>query len=70
MVVPPDTNVVRSGVLIGFATNLRPGLGGVSIGNNLSRSLGLLIATIGVIRTHQMVFTNLIMTMHVNNIAD
>jgi hypothetical protein len=70
MVVPLDTNVVRGGVLIGFATNLGPGLGGVLIGSNLSRSLGLPIVTIGVIRTHQMVFTNLRMAIHVNKIAD
>jgi hypothetical protein len=70
MVVPPDTNVIRGGVLIRFATNLGRGLGEVSIGRNLSRSSGLPIATIGVIRTLQMVFTNPIMTTHVNKIAN
>jgi len=44
--------------------------GGVSVGRNLSRSLGLPIATIGVIRTHQMVFTDPIMATHVKRIAN
>ncbi len=70
LVVPPNTNVVRGGVLIGYATNLGHGLGGISVGRNLNQSSRLPIATIGVIKTHQMVFTNLIMTTHVNKIVD
>jgi hypothetical protein len=70
MVVAPNMNVVRGGVLIRFATNLSLGLGGVLTQRNLSRSLGLLIAITRVIRTPRMVFTNLIMTIHVNRTVD
>jgi hypothetical protein len=70
MVVAPNMNVVRGGVLIRFATNLSLGLGGVLTRRNLSRSLGLLIAITRVIRTPRMVFTNLIMTIHVNRTVD
>jgi hypothetical protein len=38
MVVAPNTIVVRGGILIGFATNLGHGSGGISVGRNLSRS--------------------------------
>jgi hypothetical protein len=44
MIVAPNTNVVRSGVLIRFATNLGRGLGGVSIGKNLNWNSGLPIS--------------------------
>jgi hypothetical protein len=50
-VVAPNTNVVKSGILIGYATNLDHGLGGVSIGRNLTRSLGLLVAITRVVAT-------------------
>jgi hypothetical protein len=48
-VVAPSMNVVRGGVLTGFATNLGHGSGRVSVGRNLSRSLGLLTITIVVV---------------------
>jgi hypothetical protein len=70
MVVAPNTNVVRSGILIGFATNLGHGLGTVMIGRNLSQSSGRPIVIITVIGTHQMVSTNLIMITHVNRITN
>jgi hypothetical protein len=35
MVVAPNTTVVRGGILIGFATNLGHGLGGILVGRNL-----------------------------------
>jgi hypothetical protein len=69
-VVAPNTNVVRGGVLIGFATNLGCGLSRVLAGRNLSRSLGLSIATTRVVGTPYMVFTNPIMTTHENKIVD
>jgi hypothetical protein len=56
----------EGGILIGFATNLGLGLGRISIKRNLSGSLEIPIANIGVVGTPQMLFTNLIMTTHVN----
>ncbi len=66
IVVAPNTNVVRVGVLIGSTTNLGSGLDGVLPRRNLSRSSALPTTTIGVIGSSQMVFTNPIMTIHVN----
>jgi hypothetical protein len=66
MVVSPNINVVRRGVLIGFTTKLGSGLGGVLAIKNLSRNLTLLTITIGVIGIPQMVFTNLMITIHMN----
>jgi len=40
--VAPNTNIIKSGILIGSVTNLGNGSGGVSIGRNLSRSSTLL----------------------------
>jgi hypothetical protein len=51
MVVAPNTNVVKGGVLIGYTTNLGRGLGGVSIGRNFNKSFGLPTATTGVVGT-------------------
>jgi hypothetical protein len=45
-------------------------LGGISIGRNLSQNVGLLAISIGVVGTLQMVFTNLIMTIHMNKTVD
>jgi hypothetical protein len=70
MVITSNTNVVKSGVLIRCATNLGGGLGGVLVGRNLSWSSTLPTSTIGIVETPQIVFTNLIMTTHVNRIAD
>jgi hypothetical protein len=66
IVVAPITNVVRSGVLIGFTTNLGSGLGGISIQRYLSRSSALPTTIITVVGTPHMVFTNSIMTTDVN----
>jgi len=63
-------DVVRGGILIRYATKLGSGLGGVLARRNLNRSSTLLIATIGVVGTIQIVFTNLIMTTHVNEIGN
>jgi hypothetical protein len=68
--VAPSMNVVKGEVLIGFAANLGHGLSKVSIGNNLSRNLGILAVTTRVVGTPQMVFTNSIMTTHVNKTAN
>jgi hypothetical protein len=62
LIVAPNTNVVRGGILIGSVTNLGYGTSGVSIERNLNNSLGLLATPIGVVGTFQMVFTNSIMT--------
>jgi hypothetical protein len=70
MVVAPITNVVRGGILIGFATNLGSGSGGVLARKNLNQSPRLPILTIGVVGTPQMVFTNSIMITHVNKTAN
>jgi len=61
---------VKGGVLIGSTMNLGRGSRGVLARRNLSRSLGIPIATIGVVGTPQMVFTNPIMTTHVNKIIN
>jgi hypothetical protein len=66
MVVAPNINVIRRGILIGFATKLGSKLSGVSTIRNLSQSSAPPIATTRVIGILQMVFTNLIMTTHVN----
>jgi hypothetical protein len=39
MVVAPNMDVVRKGTLIGFATNLGSGLGGILLGRTLNRNL-------------------------------
>lgn len=65
-IVAPNTNVVRGGVLIGFVANLGCGSSKVSMGRNLNRNLGIPTTNIGVIGTPHMVFTNHIMTIHVN----
>jgi hypothetical protein len=66
MIVTPTMDVVRDGVLIGYGEKLGSGSGGVSTRKNLNGSLALPIATITIIATLQMVFTNPIMTTHVN----
>jgi hypothetical protein len=47
IVVAPNTNFIKVGILIGFATNLGHGLSGVLAGRNLNRNLGLPATTIG-----------------------
>jgi hypothetical protein len=63
-------DVVRRGVLIRFVAKLGSGSGGVLARRKLSGSSTLLIAITGVVGRPQMVFTNLIMTTHVNRIVD
>jgi hypothetical protein len=69
-IITPNINVVRRGILIGSVTKLGSELGGVLIGRNLSRSSVLPITTTRVVGILQMVFTNMIITIHVNMIAD
>jgi hypothetical protein len=66
MVVAPTMVVVKRGVLIGSIVKLGNQLGGVSIGKKISGNTTLPATSIGVIKTPQMVFSNLIMTTHVN----
>jgi len=67
MVVAPNINVVRRGVLIGFITKLGSRLGGVSVVKNLNQNLTLLITITRVVGIPQMMFTNSITTIHVNH---
>ncbi len=62
-IVVSTTYFVKSGILIGSATNLGYGLGGILTKRKLSRSLGIPITIIGVVATLHMVFTNPIMIM-------
>ncbi len=66
MVVAPNINVVKNEILIGFVANLGSGSSGVSARRNLNQSLTLLTTTIGVVGTPQIVFINMITTIHVN----
>ncbi len=59
-------DVVKKGTLIGCVIKLGSGSDGISTRRNLNRNLALPTTTIGVIGTLHMVFTNLIMTTHVN----
>ncbi len=58
------------GRLIGSAVKLGSGLGGILVRRKLNGSTTLPIATTGVVGTRHMVFTNPIMTTHVNRIVD
>jgi hypothetical protein len=69
-IVAPNINVVKKGVLIGFATKLGSGSSGVLAIRNLSQSLALPIVTIRVVGIPQMAFTNLITITHVNRTTD
>ncbi len=69
-IVAPNMDVDRRGVLIGFAIKLGNGLGGIPARRNSSQSLTLLIAITRVVGTSEMVFTNSIMTIHVNRTID
>ncbi len=62
----PNIDVVKRGVVIGSAAKLGSKLGGVLVLKNLSQSSTLPTSTTGVIGILQMVFTNLITTIHVN----
>jgi hypothetical protein len=70
MVVALNINVVRREGLIGSTTKLGSGSNGVSTIRNLNRSSALPTIFTRVVGILQMVFTNLIMTTHVNRIAD
>ncbi len=70
IVVAPNTNFVRGGIFIRFVMNLDCGLGRVLERRTLNRSYELLTETIGVVGTPKMVFTNLIMTTHMNKIVN
>jgi nitrogen fixation protein len=67
-VVAPTMDVVKRGVLIGSTTNLGNGWSGVLARKKLSGNTTLPITIIGVVGTLQTMFTNLIMTIHVNKI--
>jgi hypothetical protein len=69
-VVAPTMDVVRKGILIGSTTKLGNGLGGVSARRKLSGSMALSTTTTRVVGTSQMIFTNLMMTIHVNTTID
>ncbi len=58
------------GVLIGYATKLGSGSGGVLVGRNMNRSLVLPSTTTKVVSIPQMVFINSITTTHGNRIVD
>jgi hypothetical protein len=68
--VAPTMDVVKKGVLIGSTSKLGNGSGGVSTRRKLNGSMALPTTTTGVVGTLQMVFTNLIMTTHVNKTID
>ncbi len=70
IIVAPTMNFVRSGILIGFKPNSNRGSEGALMGRNLSKILGISVATIGVVGTPQMVFINPIMTTHENKIIN
>jgi hypothetical protein len=70
MVVAPNIDVVKRGVLIGYVTKLGSRLNGVSIGRNLSRSLVLPTTNIGVVCIPRMVFTNPMMIIHGDTITN
>jgi hypothetical protein len=69
-VVEPNIDVVKRGVLIGFAAKLGSGSSGVLAGRNLSQSSALPIPIIGVVGIPQMVFINLIMATNGNMTTD
>jgi hypothetical protein len=65
IVVAPNTNSIKGGILIEFATNLGRGSRGVLVGMILNKSLKLLATTTRVIGTFYMTFTNPIMIIRV-----
>ncbi len=66
MVIEPNIDVLRRGVLIGSVAKLGSGSSGVLVGRNLSRSSALPTTTTTVVGILQMVITNLIMATHGN----
>ena len=65
MIVAPNMDFVKMGVLFGFATKLGNGSSGVLARRNLSRNSTRPVITTRVVGTPQMVFTNPIITIHV-----
>jgi hypothetical protein len=63
-------NVVKRGLVIEFVTNLGGGSNGFLTRRNLNGNSKLLASNTKVVGTPQMVFTNPIMTTHVNKILD
>jgi hypothetical protein len=61
----PIMDIVRKGMVIGSATNLGRGLGGVLVKRNLKKSSKLSVVNTKVVGTPQTVFTNPIRTIHV-----
>jgi len=70
LVLVPDIDVVRRGVLIGFVKILGSRLSGVPIGRNPSRNSTLPTTTTRVVGIPQMVLTNLLMATHGNKTID
>jgi hypothetical protein len=66
MVIAPNIDVVKRGILIGSIAKLGSALGGVLVGRNLSQSLVLLVVITRVVGIPQMVFTNPIIATHGN----
>jgi len=69
-IVAPNIDVVRRGILFGFVAKLGNGSNGILVVRNLNQSSTLLTAIIRVVGIPQMVFINLILTTHVNRIAN
>jgi hypothetical protein len=65
-IVTPTMDIVKKGILIGFVEKLGSGLGGVLTRRKQNGSTTLLTTITKVFGTFQIVFTNLIMTTHVN----
>ncbi len=70
IVVMSNIDVVKRGILIRFIAKLGSGSNGILTRRNLSQSLTLPTTSTRVVSTLQMVFTNPIMTTHVNRIID
>jgi hypothetical protein len=66
MVVAPNMDFVKKGVIIRSTTKLGSRSNGILAKRNLSQSSTLPIATTRIVKTLQMVFTNPIITIHVN----
>jgi hypothetical protein len=65
-VVAPSIDVFRRGVLLGYATKLGSGSGGVLVRRNMNQSLALPSTTTKDVAIPQMVFINSIMTTREN----
>jgi hypothetical protein len=51
IIITPNMDVIKKGVIIGSITKLGSGLGGILAERNLTRSSALPITTIGVVGT-------------------